>query len=457
MRVSSSRKTPSFRAMLLAACSLFLAVASLATADTFTVTNNNDSGAGSLRQAILSANAGISNDDIVFAANVTGSIILTSGTLRVSGIGALTISGPGAKVLTVSGNGASQVFEIITGPVNISGLTIANGRSISDGGGISNANTLTVTNCTISGNSANSDGGAISNGAALTVNNCTISGNSAGSDGGAISNGNSLIITNSTITGNSAGSDGGAISNGSMITVTNCTISGNSSNSDGGGISTAATANLRNTIIAQNSASSGGPDVRSSMPVTSQGYNLIGNSSGGSGFIGTDLLNVNPLLGPLQDNGGPTFTQALLTGSPAIDAVPAGSCAVTTDQRGITRPQGSACDIGAFERQLGVGVNENEASEAVTDYTLAQNYPNPFNPNTTISFTLPKASEVRLEIYTSTGQLARKLASGKFASGSHQLVWDGKDDHGRPVTSGVYLFVLKAGNFVAQRKLVLAK
>jgi hypothetical protein len=135
-------------------------------------------------------------------------------------------------------------------------------------------------------------------------------------------------------------------------TVTNSTFSGNSASIGGGGIQNfSGTLILVNTIIAGNSAPQG-PDV--SEPVTSLGYNLIGNPSGGSGFAATDLLGVDPLLGPLQDNGGPTETMALLPGSPAIDAgndalVPSG---ITTDQRGAPREVYGGVDICAFEVQV---------------------------------------------------------------------------------------------------------
>ncbi|MDZ7292345.1 MAG: T9SS type A sorting domain-containing protein [candidate division KSB1 bacterium] len=96
-------------------------------------------------------------------------------------------------------------------------------------------------------------------------------------------------------------------------------------------------------------------------------------------------------------------------------------------------------------------------TSVVTDYELAQNYPNPFNPTTTIRFALPEAGEVTLTIYNSMGQRVRTLVSGQMNSGWHSVVWDAKDDHGVRVASGVYLYVIKAGSFTAQRKLVLMK
>ncbi len=94
---------------------------------------------------------------------------------------------------------------------------------------------------------------------------------------------------------------------------------------------------------------------------------------------------------------------------------------------------------------------------AVTDYALEQNYPNPFNPSTVISFQLPEASEVSLSIYNMNGQLVKKLVAGEMNAGRHSFRWDAKDDRGLQVASGVYLYVVKAGEFTAQRKLLLMK
>ncbi|NUM78655.1 T9SS type A sorting domain-containing protein, partial [candidate division KSB1 bacterium] len=93
----------------------------------------------------------------------------------------------------------------------------------------------------------------------------------------------------------------------------------------------------------------------------------------------------------------------------------------------------------------------------VTSYQLEQNYPNPFNPSTTISFQLPENSDVTLSIYNTNGQLVKKLVAGTMNAGQHTLVWDATNERGERVASGVYLYVLKAGEFVAQRKLVLMK
>ena len=179
-----------FTCGLVAVVALALAPAMVANAADIQVTNNNDSGAGSLRQAI--ANVGI-GEEITFADNVTGTITLTTGQLSISKN--LTITGPGADILTISGNNASRVFNIGSGvTVTISGLTIANGNDTT-GGGIRNLGTLTVNNCTVSSNDAVGNGGGIANHSHLTAINCSLSANSAGASGGGVYTHRNLSLT----------------------------------------------------------------------------------------------------------------------------------------------------------------------------------------------------------------------------------------------------------------------
>ncbi len=206
---------------------------------TLTVTNNLDSGAGSLRAEIGKAHNG---DTIVFAPSLSGaSIFLTSGELLIQK--SLTITGPGAQNLTINGIGqSSRVFEVAAkDSLSLSGLTITGGReSGSFGAGIYNSGTLTVSACTLSGNVADY-GGAIENvfGATMTVSSCTFSGNSdggSGGEGGAIENRGTATVTSSTFTGNSA-YDGGAIYNyfTGKITISGSTFSNNSASGVSGG------------------------------------------------------------------------------------------------------------------------------------------------------------------------------------------------------------------------------
>ncbi len=314
------------------------------------VTNTNDSGPGSLRQALAIAN----NGDTIDATGISGAIILTSGELLVDK--SVTINGAGADVLAVDGNTVSRVFQIrFPGEtVAISGFTIRNGHAGNASGGIDNENnaTLTITNCTISGNVAGLGGGTFNNGM-LTITSTTISGNFS-SNGGAVYNsgGGTLTITNSTVSGNSA-SSGGGIFNIGAFAITNSTFSGNSAQV-GGGILSTETFEIGNTIL--NAGKSGANIVNSGGTVTSHGYNLSSDDGGGVLTGPGDQINTNPLLGPLQDNGGPTFTHALLPGSPAIDAGdPNFTPPPYYDQRGpnFSRVRDNRIDVGSFEVQQG--------------------------------------------------------------------------------------------------------
>jgi hypothetical protein len=233
------------------------------------------------------------------------------------------------------------------------------------GAGIYNcpSSTLTLINTTISGNSAEV-GGAICNGGALRIVNSTLSGNVARQRrGGAIGNYGILTITNSTFSANSSGSNGvaGGILNGGLfqspgtLLINSSTLSGNSADLGGGGIFNVegSTVLLQNSIFANNM----GGNCHGT--IASQGYNLSSDNS--CNFHGSgDLNDTDPELGPLQNNGGPTETMALLLGSPAIDSGNPGGCTdshghlLKTDQRGKPRPDkedASGCDIGAYERQ----------------------------------------------------------------------------------------------------------
>ncbi len=247
------------------------------------------------------------------------------------------------------------------------------------GGGIYNAGTVTITRSTISGNTAQ--------GCVLLCGVC-IRKPPAGADGagGGIHNVGTMRISNSTISGNAAiggpgyrypewcnkrtpggdGLGGGIYTSGSVV-VTNSTIAGNQATGGvggppgtgrGGGVDIAASPKMTNDILANNAADRG-PDCKGT--VRSEGHNLLGRDRSCHGFTTVgDVVNVDPLLGPLQDNGGPTFTMALLAGSRAIDAGDDVVCAAPPvhggDQRGIARPQGPHCDIGAFEAQGEMGV-----------------------------------------------------------------------------------------------------
>jgi predicted outer membrane repeat protein len=261
---------------------------------------------------------------------------------------------------TVSGNSAGGVLAqgggVIFGgsiQVTITDCTVS-GNSFWGGIHATGLANLFVADSTISGNSANTgfpdgdSGGGIHGAGTVRVENSTISGNSAATSGGGIYGG-VIEISNSTISGNSAGSSGGGIYNVHNfpypLNVANSTISGNSAATCGGGICGGGV-EIGNTILNANASG----NIQAS--VTSHGYNISSDDGGGHLNGPGDQINTDPLLGPLQDNGGPTLTHALLPGSPAIDAGdPNFHPPPFNDQRGCPRVINGRIDIGSFERQ----------------------------------------------------------------------------------------------------------
>lgn len=341
-------------------------------ADTITVTNTSDSRPGSLRQALADANDG---DTINFA--VTGTIGLTSGELLVDK--SITISGPGADQLAVDGNATSRVFHVGSNTsVVISGLTIRNGSGGGGnfhGAGIYNDHaTLIVDSCALAGNTADAGGAIYNDGsggaATLGVSSSAFSNNSATIEGGALFNSGllgfaTLRVFNSTLSGNSAQTGGGGIRNAvnrgiATVEVNNSTFSGNSGGAAGGGsvhnggpgVGTAEV-DLADTILLAN-VQDGNIINDPGGTIISHGYNLGSDDAGGYLTGPGDQVNTDPTLGPLQDNGGPTFTHELLPGSPAIDAgAPTFNPPPFYDQRGpgFDRVAKGRIDIGSFEVQ----------------------------------------------------------------------------------------------------------
>ncbi len=291
---------------------------------------------------------------------------------------------------TVSGNDNSEVGGILNGSGSVTLTNSAvSGNSDTGVGGIENqGGKVVLMKSTVRGNSTTATSfdaiGGILNWAAgvLTLTSSTISGNSA-SGGGSLSDaiggavnrgsGSVLTLTNSTVSGNSAsvsttasGSVTGAINNeGGSVTLTSSTLSGNSVSEPTGSLlppvagignflfgGTLGPLTIENGLIA---GQSGGPNCYGLAFSSDAGYNLDDGTSCGFSSANHSLSNTDPRLDPggLQNNGGPTQTIALQPGSPAIDAIPpaVNGCGttITTDQRGVNRPQGSGCDIGAFE------------------------------------------------------------------------------------------------------------
>jgi predicted outer membrane repeat protein len=413
---------PSFGRTQTSSGSSSAVIGSPSTGATFTVTNLNDSGAGSLRQAILDANANPGFDRIEFQlnsstsnltnngttvcnpctfpldsfSNSSGRIALTSGQLEISDD--LTIEGLGADLLTVSGENQSRVFSINTPrktiTVNLNNITIANGRASGEdsaeqqGGGILvNGEILNIKNSVIRNNYAEESGGGIY-GSAVSLINTTVSHNTAQVFGGGIYNTGdseeeSLIISNSTVGDNAATQNTGGGIYGGFAYIVNSTISHNSALSAGGGIY-ADVKSIANSIVALNQATVE-PDLGNYF--VSNGTNLFGVvedyqqhlvKTGDGDKSGTRANPLDAKLGALQNNGGTTLTRALLAGSPAINA--ADGCVIlpyendnacmpeplVTDQRGadFDRVLHGSVDIGAFESQYTNQPTGNEQCKA---------------------------------------------------------------------------------------------
>ncbi|MGI8551162.1 MAG: choice-of-anchor Q domain-containing protein, partial [Dehalococcoidia bacterium] len=279
---------------------------------------------------------------------------------------------------TLSGNSVRRTGGAVytTGTFGLSASTVSDnhttfsGSSGGGGAGIYNDHrtsdsdsALTVIASTISGNGLGSGefsggGGVVNNFGVATISGSTFNGNTAPGYGAGINNSGTLMLTSSTISGNSVGGfSGGGLYNTATATVSNSTISGNTAGSGGGidsekgsGFATPSLS-LGNSIVAKNT----GGDCNFGITVMDQGYNLDSDNTCKLSVANHDLPNTaDPKLGPLGSNGGPSQTLALLTGSPAIDAGGSpgsgGFNCAPADQRGVRRPQGAACDIGAFER-----------------------------------------------------------------------------------------------------------
>jgi len=390
-----------------------LAATGSAQAADFTVTNLNDAGQGSLRQAVIDSNNNGGPDRILFQSGLSGTINLTAPQLSIHD--PVEILGPGPGVLTVNQTGADRIAYVFPGngqSVTVSGLTLigANGNATGEGGifysGQTGVNSnLTISNSVLTGSDSIDNGGAIwvADGS-LQVESSTISGNTAGNAGGGIYfydtaapsairnstiSGNKvtggdgdggavylsidnplspILIENSTLSGNTVpngfGDRGGAIydfsSPTSALTVESSTIAGNSAGDRGGGLYQYYGATVRNTIIADNSATTGadffGPVAPPPGLPANVSFSLIEQSGSGINSTGPNVLGLDPQLGPLASNGGSTQTQALSATSPAVDK---GNTSLSSDQRGSGRPVdidtvanaagGNGADIGAFE------------------------------------------------------------------------------------------------------------
>ena len=358
--------------------------------ETVTVLNAADSGDGSLRKALNLVCAGGTINFSSALSNQT--ITLLSGPLNLSKN--VTIDASAAPGLSISGNDVNRVFVVNAGTTaTVKYLTVKNGYGWQLAGGILNNGSLTLDHVTLTQNVMATDagdfwqgGGAIYNGNGSTLNliDSSVTNNNARWSGGGIYSffNSTTNIIRSTVSGNTSNDVGGGIRSLGNMWIINSTISGNTSTGWHGGaiFHTDGMMEILNSTIANNkgpdwapsaifNGSFGGPAPTLKLTNTIisgnqwyacdhwTGANIL--ISGGNNLIQDDTCNpvasdkigVNPLLGALADNGGPTWTHALLAGSPALNAGSAAACPAT-DQRGITRPQGPSCDIGSFELSI---------------------------------------------------------------------------------------------------------
>ena len=370
----------------------------------------------------------------------------------------MTVSGTSFTDNTASGdaadNGGGGLFNN-GGTLNVDSITVSGNAAdgmAGSGGGLFNAEgTVSISASTFSGNTANRAGGAVEVvGGMTSISTSTLDGNDAGDspgNGGGvhISGAGTVDITMSTVSNNTAVNGGGLWTSGAgTMTVTNSTVTMNDApnggnlylSGTGGSVSLASstiaasaqgvglfseggTFELMNTIVALNEGGTcSGPGT-----FTSNGNNLLQNIMDDCTITtqGSDILDQDPMLGPLADNGGPTLTHALMMGSPAIDA---GLTDLATDQRGFGRDDG-ADDIGAFEFDGTPVSNEggpDDASAMPDGYALDQAYPNPFRDTATLRFGVQEAQHVEVAIYDVTGKRVRVIHSGTVAAEQMQNV-----------------------------------
>jgi hypothetical protein len=419
------------------------------------VLNCNSSGSGSLPAVVASAQSG---DTIIFSIPPSCTTITLASTITIGS--SVTIDGPGPGILAVSGNSAFAVFQVNGGvSATIAGITVENGIAGADGGGgIVNEGTLRVIDSTVSNNSASGDeGGGILNEGALSVVDSTVSNNSATTGGGIDNLAGSVLVNSSTLSGNSATMYGGGINSDASLSVVDSTVSNNSAN-DGGGIENEGTLSLTASTLSGNSAVVGGAldndgaidggvastSVAATIlansvsggncqsfkgSITDAGYNLDDHGSCGFSSVNNSLSGVKPLLGTLQNNGGPTETQAPALGSPALDQIPSGTTGngmalcPGTDQRGLARPQQSECDIGSVELVVGpyaITSPDNDTAEMGTFF----------------SFTVDTIGSPAAKI-TKKGKLPRNVRLADISGGEATI-------SGTPQTSGSYPITITA-------------
>ena len=350
--------------------------------------NKGADGFISLREAIIATNNTVGNDAILLSSGTygltragTGEDLASTGDLDIRQ--GLTIAGLGSAATTIDANDFDRVLHVLnSATAYITGVTVTDGTTSADGGGlyVASGSTLVMTDTIVSSNVTSGAGGGIGNDGTLFLDSVRLTGNTA-TEGGALENVSNASITNSLIDSNTSSATGGGIqskdgtSNLYLNNVTlsanstgagqgggaylannaiirSSTIASNTANNGGGIFLVGGTISLRNTIVANNTAGTGS---QVSGAISSAGNNLISSTTGSSGWVGSDLQNVAASLNALANNGGPTLTHSLQVTSLAINAGTA-TQAPAIDQRGYFRD--ASIDIGAYEYN---GTNPNTA------------------------------------------------------------------------------------------------
>ena len=266
--------------------------------------------------------------------------------------------------------------------------------------------------------------------------------NYASNGGGAISLQDcSASIKNNLIIDNSSGWWGGGVFiGGHMGDFVNNTVYGNTTVNGGGGLCFArGTPTICNNIFWGNSSTANGQEIdyiQTTVPTIT--YSVIEGGWAGAGNIDSDPMFVDP--------AGGDFT--LTAGSPCINA---------GDPNSPLDPDGTTADIGAYYYPTTVDVDDNFGGALPISFELTQNYPNPFNPVTTIQYSLPRRSSVRIDVFNLLGQKVRTLVNRKESAGSYSITWDGLSSSGESVSTGVYFYRFQAGNHVETKKMLLLK
>lgn len=372
-----------------------------ASAASLVVTSSANSGSGSLREAIDTANSNGQADTITFD-GVTNVSITAELVITADGGNALTIDG-GDDGVTITGS-TSRILLVQAGAtLTLDTMTLTGGNGIStvgsaNGGALHTASggTLHLIDTTVTGNTAGAHGGAFYNNGVTTITSSTFSNNTALASSGAIYNQGTLTITNSTFSGNQAGDWGGAMWNNNILSVRYSTFSHNRAASGGGAVYLQASATILASVFANSTNHAGTVNIADcvgGLGFVSQGGNIIESNSCLGTLLGTDTTG-DPGLGALADNGGPTMTHALLDGSIAINRGQYGTCLVLVDQRGVVREctVDNPADSGSYE----IGSLDSGPPETTIDSETPSTSP---TNSISITFTFSGTDDVEVDYF----------------------------------------------------------